>query len=161
MPAVARMAAEQGAIEHAVRISGAIEQMHETIGGPLKAPFRERYERNLATAMRALGPERFRRAFDEGRALSPTQAVQAACEPVRAGQSDERIVNAAQNLNLPLSAREREVMRLVPGRTAKEIGQALFISESTVRTHIEHILNKLGLRNQKELISFIAKNGLA
>ena len=59
-----------------------------------------------------------------------------------------------------LSPREWEVLRLVPGRTAKEIGETLFISESTVRTHIEHILNKLGLRNQKELVAFIYEEGL-
>ncbi len=59
-----------------------------------------------------------------------------------------------------LTRREREVLRLVPGRTAREIGEALFISESTVRTHIEHILNKLGLRNQKELVAFIYEQGL-
>ncbi len=59
-----------------------------------------------------------------------------------------------------LTPREREVMRLVPGRSAKEIGEVLFISESTVRTHIEHILNKLGLRNQKELVAFIYEQGL-
>ena len=48
----------------------------------------------------------------------------------------------------------------MPGRTAREIGEALFISESTVRTHIEHILNKLGLRNQKELIAFVYEQRL-
>jgi DNA-binding CsgD family transcriptional regulator len=52
------------------------------------------------------------------------------------------------------------VVRLVPGRSAKEIGEALFISESTVRTHIEHVLKKLGLRNQKELVAFIYEQGL-
>jgi DNA-binding CsgD family transcriptional regulator len=29
-----------------------------------------------------------------------------------------------------------------------------------VRTHIEHILNKLGLRNQKELIAYVFEHGL-
>jgi predicted ATPase/DNA-binding CsgD family transcriptional regulator len=59
-----------------------------------------------------------------------------------------------------LTRREWEVVRLVPGRSAKEIGEALFISESTVRTHIEHVLKKLGLRNQKELVAFIYEQGL-
>ena len=52
------------------------------------------------------------------------------------------------------------MLRLVLGRTAREIGETLFISESTVRSHIEHILNKLGKRNQKELIAFVYEKEL-
>ena len=39
------------------------------------------------------------------------------------------------------------------------MGDALFISESTIRTHINSILNKLGLRNMKELIKWAVENG--
>lgn len=45
-----------------------------------------------------------------------------------------------------LSEREREVLQLVAaGRTNREIGAALYLSRSTVKTHIEHILTKLGV----------------
>lgn len=159
MPAVARLAVEQGAYEHAVRISGAVQKMHETLGVPLKVPFRERYERNLIAVRHELGADRFAAALAEGRAMTPRQAVQAAAQPVTPGAAAEP-AKATKALNLPLSAREREVVRLVPNCTAKEIGQTLFISESTVRTHIENILNKLGLRNQKELIGYIHEHGL-
>lgn len=158
MPAVARMAADQGDFEHAVRISGAIGRMHQTLGAPLKVPFRERFERNLAAARTALGDERFEAALVEGQAMTAAEAVQAALQPIRATQSAAR--TGLDALAIPLSPREREVLRLVPGSTGKQIGQTLFISESTVRTHIENILSKLGLRNQKELIAYIYEHDL-
>lgn len=45
-----------------------------------------------------------------------------------------------------LSSREKEVLRLmVDGASNKEISEKLFISVSTVRTHVEHILEKLAV----------------
>jgi DNA-binding CsgD family transcriptional regulator len=54
-----------------------------------------------------------------------------------------------------LSPREREILRLVPTHSARAIGEQLFISESTVRTHIDNILSKYGARTQKELIAMM------
>jgi non-specific serine/threonine protein kinase len=161
LPAAARMAGEQGQFEWAVRLSGAIARMHETMGAPLKVPFRTRYEHNLTAARTALGEKRFEAAFAAGHVMTPEQAVEEALQspaPVqdRAPLAAKQPVAAA----IPLSPREREVLRLVPERTAREIGEELFISESTVRTHIENILNKLGLRNQKELIAYVYQHGL-
>jgi LuxR family maltose regulon positive regulatory protein len=51
----------------------------------------------------------------------------------------------------PLSRREREVLELVAqGLANKEIARALFISEPTVKVHIRHILEKLGVRTRTE-----------
>lgn len=52
------------------------------------------------------------------------------------------------------------MLRLVPTHSARAIGEQLFISESTVRTHIDNILNKVGARNQKELIAMMFERGL-
>lgn len=52
----------------------------------------------------------------------------------------------------PLTAREREVARLaVEGMTRKEIAGRLCISENSVKTHLEHIYDKLGARNRLEM----------
>jgi len=57
-----------------------------------------------------------------------------------------------------LTAREREVLRLtVEGRTSPEIARQLFISRRTVESHRANMMRKLGLRNQKELISYAVR----
>jgi DNA-binding NarL/FixJ family response regulator len=49
----------------------------------------------------------------------------------------------------PLSQREIELLRLIAlGSNNKEIGEALFITEGTVKNHITHILGKLGVRDR-------------
>jgi LuxR family maltose regulon positive regulatory protein len=56
-----------------------------------------------------------------------------------------------------LTQRELEVARLVArGYTNRMIGQALFISDSTVKVHVRHILGKLGARSRAELAARIA-----
>jgi len=53
-----------------------------------------------------------------------------------------------------LSARETEVMELVAtGRTNTEIAQECFLSEKTVKNHINHIFAKLGVRTRAEAVS--------
>ena len=50
-----------------------------------------------------------------------------------------------------LTRREREVLALLSaGRTNREIGEALFISEKTASVHVTHILDKLGVSSRVE-----------
>jgi Response regulator containing a CheY-like receiver domain and an HTH DNA-binding domain len=50
-----------------------------------------------------------------------------------------------------LSPREREVHELLAqGRSNREIAKTLFISESTVKVHVRHILEKLGVHTRTE-----------
>lgn len=50
-----------------------------------------------------------------------------------------------------LTAREREVLRMIAaGASNREIAQALFLSEGTVRNHISHILSRLNLRDRTQ-----------
>ncbi|MBP2704483.1 response regulator transcription factor [Microbispora sp. RL4-1S] len=62
----------------------------------------------------------------------------------------------------PLSERETEVVRAVArGRTNQEIAAELFISLSTVKTHIAGIQAKLGVRNRVEVAAWAWENGVA
>jgi DNA-binding CsgD family transcriptional regulator len=60
-----------------------------------------------------------------------------------------------------LSARELEVLRLLAqGRTNREIGQALFISEHTAANHIRNILRKTGCANRTDAAAYAHRHGL-
>jgi DNA-binding CsgD family transcriptional regulator len=72
-------------------------------------------------------------------------------------------IRAAREALLPdhLSAREAEVLRLVAvGRSNREIGEALYISENTVANHVRAILRKTGSSNRTEASLYAARSGL-
>jgi DNA-binding NarL/FixJ family response regulator len=53
-----------------------------------------------------------------------------------------------------LTAREEEILDLIrAGRTNGEIARTLFISESTVKVHVRHIFEKLGVHSRAEAAS--------
>ena len=58
-----------------------------------------------------------------------------------------------------LSPREREVLALLAeGMRNREIAERLVVSETTVKTHVRHILEKLRLRNRSEAAAFAARH---
>jgi two-component system invasion response regulator UvrY len=65
-------------------------------------------------------------------------------------------------LHESLSGREFEVMRLLAsGKTVGEIARLLFLSDKTISTYRARILNKMGLRNNAELMHYAIHNHLA
>jgi len=60
-----------------------------------------------------------------------------------------------------LSERESQVLRyMATGRSNKEIGQILYISENTVKAHVKSILTKLDAMGRTEAIAIATKRGL-
>ncbi|MEU6414790.1 response regulator transcription factor [Microbispora sp. NPDC046933] len=99
-------------------------------------------------------------------------------EAVRAAHQGDALVSPSVTLRLlrhltarlpdsgrvdhPLSNRELEVVRAVArGRTNQEIAAELFISLSTVKSHVAGIQAKLGLRNRVEVAAWAWENRIA
>lgn len=61
-----------------------------------------------------------------------------------------------------LTDREREVLKLlVEGRSNPEIAEQLSLSRSTVKTHVSHILEKLGASSRVEVVTLAIRHKLA
>jgi ATP/maltotriose-dependent transcriptional regulator MalT len=60
-----------------------------------------------------------------------------------------------------LSPRELDVLQLVAGgRSNREIGTALFLSEATVKSHLAHIYAKLGVRSRTSAVAAARASGM-
>ncbi len=60
-----------------------------------------------------------------------------------------------------LSKRETEVLQLIStGAANKEVAAQLLIGESTVKTHVIHILNKLGVKGRTQAVAEAARRGI-
>jgi DNA-binding NarL/FixJ family response regulator len=75
----------------------------------------------------------------------------------------ERILNPTiEQKEHELTKREVQIVQLIAkGESNKTIGDQLFISETTVKTHRKNIMLKLGLRNTAELVRFAIEKKLA
>jgi DNA-binding NarL/FixJ family response regulator len=74
------------------------------------------------------------------------------------GQLAARLQNPLMN---PLSPREEEVVRYVAlGLRNAEVAKKLFISEQTVKSHLNNIFPKLGVRDRVELTVYAIRAGI-
>jgi DNA-binding NarL/FixJ family response regulator len=105
-----------------------------------------------------------------------TRAVIAAAagQAVLDGEIQRRLVSAASTARpnplpqiavpLPdnLTTREVEVLRLIAvGRSNAQIAGELFVSEATVKTHINHLFAKTGARDRAQAVRYAYRHGLA
>ncbi|MEY4109093.1 MAG: hypothetical protein RJB35_407 [Actinomycetota bacterium] len=97
---------------------------------------------------------------------SPLSELIAAVEHAQASPRSfaaKDIVNALQRkqLTFGLSQRELQIIVLLPtDEPLSSLAKSLFISESTLKTHLTHIYSKLGVKNRLQAINVARKAGL-
>ena len=73
----------------------------------------------------------------------------------------DRCNAANQGLQTPLSKREIQVLQMVAcGTTNAEIAESFTISPHTVKSHVDHIFNKLGVNNRSQASVWASRNGI-
>lgn len=93
-----------------------------------------------------------------GEALLAPRITRRLISQVTAARATARI---AQDRLAVLTTREREVLALVGrGLSNDEIGDALFLSPATARTHVSHAMGKLHARDRAQLVVFAYETGL-
>jgi DNA-binding NarL/FixJ family response regulator len=105
----------------------------------------------------------------------PPEALLAAIRTVAAGDAllsptiTKRVIKRFSRVSRPpppkafgeLTAREQEVFRLLAnGLSNPEIAKELYISDTTVKTHVTHILQKLDLRDRVQAVVLAYQTGL-
>lgn len=86
-----------------------------------------------------------------GRSLLDPDVTGKVLERVRLGRNEDPALAS-------LTDQERKVLeQLAEGKTNREIGLILFLSEKTVKNYVSRILEKLGLARRAEAAAFVAK----
>jgi len=103
-----------------------------------------------------------------GQAVTAAAAGQAVLDP----EVQKRLLSAAAKAGVPspaggmaddeLTPREVDVLRLIAaGRSNREIARDLFVSEATVKTHVNRIFAKTGSRDRAQAMRYAYQNGYA
>jgi DNA-binding NarL/FixJ family response regulator len=72
-----------------------------------------------------------------------------------------KLMTRVRRADTTLSGREIEVLRLVSdGRSNREIAKQLFLSETTVKSHLVHIYGKLGVRSRTSAVARARERGM-
>jgi DNA-binding NarL/FixJ family response regulator len=73
----------------------------------------------------------------------------------------ERLLGRVRAPQLALTSRELDVLRLVAaGRSNDEIARELFVSRATVKTHLAHLYDKLGVTSRTRAVAVARERGV-
>ena len=97
---------------------------------------------------------------DLARAIRLADAGEAMIDPAVAARLVDALVEAGGNQGPKLTRREQEVLELIGlGLANKRIALELGISEKTVKTHVSHVLAKLGVSDRTQAALYVERSG--
>jgi DNA-binding NarL/FixJ family response regulator len=95
------------------------------------------------------------------RAIRSAHAGQSPLSPAVATRVVEEVAHGGTAAPATLTPRERDVLTLIAqGRSNKVIARELGVAEKTVKTHVGHILAKLGVHDRTQAALYAVKEGL-
>jgi predicted ATPase/DNA-binding CsgD family transcriptional regulator len=144
--------------QRAARLLGAAEGLRKAIGLERSQLDQSIFNQQCDAARAGLGRAPFAAMWTEGETMPLDQAIRYALEPILpAANGAKKPAGAAS----PLARREREVASLIAaGLSNREIAARLVISERTAETHVQHILNKLGVNSRAQIAAWAVQHGL-
>jgi predicted ATPase/DNA-binding NarL/FixJ family response regulator len=158
LEALAHVASERAHYESAARLIGAAAALRERVAAHQSDTEQARSSAVERALLRALGTQDADTLMYAGRTMPAQQAGDLAMavalgaepgDPDRSGQ-------------VPLTPRERQVAALVAsGRTNRQIGRVLGISEKTAEVHLHHVMSKLDARSRAEVAAWAATHHLS
>jgi DNA-binding CsgD family transcriptional regulator len=151
---------ETGRLQVGARLVGAVEAVLDADGVALPAICHADYEHATVALNFALGDIRYAAERAAGRSLTPEQVL-AELDHILADQSaDTESARSRYGEPFGITARELDVLRLLPGYTYREIGEQLFISERTVEHHSRSLCRKLGVNHRRAAVDVARRHGL-
>jgi predicted ATPase/DNA-binding CsgD family transcriptional regulator len=153
---LAWLAGSSGQLERAALLLGASAALCQELGISLLPYGQPHHDACEATVCAGLDEASYLSYWEQGHALGREQVVAAALENAIPTDGRDPRAGAAHDAD-ELSARELEVARLVAsGLSNPAIAGDLFVSVATVKTHVSHILSKLGLESRVQLANWVA-----
>jgi non-specific serine/threonine protein kinase len=154
---------ESGSLENRLRLLGAMDVLAELTG--FKPGFLELQLGQTHNGLRdALDRQEMQTAYREGRGLGLEDVVALALELLEHHhrfQGGAATGEGGTNKASLLSEREQQVLRrLAEGMTNKQIARELFVAESTVKSYVTGIFNKLGVDNRAHAVAVAVQRGL-
>ena len=158
LEALAYVASEQAHYETAARLIGAGAALRVRVAARPPDTEQARNSDVERVLVRALGPQDADRLIHAGRTMSAQQATDLA----RAVVSGAAPADQDRPQQVPLTPRERQVAALVAsGRTNRQIGRTLGISEKTAEVHLHHVMSKLDVRSRAEVAAWAVTHHLS
>jgi predicted ATPase/DNA-binding NarL/FixJ family response regulator len=158
LEALAHIASERALYESAARLIGTAAALREQVAAHQLDTEQARSSAVERVIAQALGPEDADRLIHAGRTMPVQQATDLAMA-VASGTAPNDLDRPPQ---VSLTPREQQVAALVAsGRTNRQIGRVLGISEKTAEVHLHHVMSKLDARSRAEVAAWAVTQHLS